>query len=271
MTSAFFGLTSAGEAFDGIADEYDSLFTDSVIGRMQRQAVWRRAEQVFRSGDRVLELNCGTGEDALFFSRKGISVCACDASKGMIERARKRQAAEGPAADVEFRVLATEDLQTLPMQTSFDGVFSNFSGLNCVYDLARTGRLLAERIRLGAQLLLCLSARFCAWEILHYALRGKFRKAFRRTTGISEARVGGCTLRVYYPTVREILRAFGPVFHLRSITGIAVTVPPSYLEGWARRNPRRLRVCSTLDRMVCQWPGVRVLGDHILLHLERAR
>jgi SAM-dependent methyltransferase len=271
MTSAINEMHSAGEAFDSIADEYDSLFTDSLIGRLQRQAVWRQAERIFQTGDRVLELNCGTGEDALFLVRKGISVCACDASKGMIERARKRKAAEAPGCDVEFRVLATEDLQSLPRQAPFDGVFSNFSGLNCVFDLAHTTQVLAQRVRLGAQLLLCLSSRFCAWEIFYYSLRGEFRKAFRRTSGLTKACVSNSIFRVYYPTLNGILRAFQPVFRLRSITGIAITVPPSYLESWARRNPRLVRMCGAVDRLVCQWPGIRVLGDHMLLHLERAR
>ena len=270
MSSAIEAVHQAGEAFDGIADEYDSMFTHTVVGRLQRQAVWRSAAQTFRRGDRVLELNCGTGEDALFLAGNGISVCACDASAGMIERGRIRMAAELPSAQVDFRVLATEDLHSLPVVPTFDGAFSNFAGLNCIQDLSQTASELARLLRPGAQLLLCFATRFCAWEMAYYSLQGRFRKALRRISGSAKASVGGCRIRVYYPRVRQVLRAFRPAFTLRSIAGIGVTVPPSYLEPWAERHKGLMHACAAMDRVVCRWPGLRVLGDHILIHLERA-
>lgn len=271
MNSAMGTVDQAGEAFDGIANEYDSIFTETLIGRMQREAVWRRAERTFRRGDRLLELNCGTGEDALFLARNGISVCACDASPSMIERGRARMAANAAKAQVEFRVLRTEELQALLSEPSFDGAFSNFAGLNCVRDLFQTARDLAPLLRPGAQLLFCFATRFCAWEMAHYSLRGELQKAFRRTGGSAQAHVGGRMIRVYYPSVKEILHAFRPAFTLRSITGIALTVPPSYMDRWARRHRRLIHACDALDRVLCRLPGLRVLGDHMLIHLERAQ
>jgi ubiquinone/menaquinone biosynthesis C-methylase UbiE len=259
----------AGRAFDSIAESYDSLFTDSVIGRSQRTAVWKETEGVFRAGDRVLELNCGTGEDALFLAGKGISVIACDASVRMIEQARVRKADEAPLASVEFHALCTEHLDKLPAGLRFDGVFSNFSGLNCVEDLSQTSRLLADRVDKGAQLLLCLSTRFCMWEILHYLFCAELRKAFRRCGGVTETKLGQQSLVVYYPTLHSIQRSFGPMFRLCSVTGIGIAVPPSYLEEWAHRNPRLFRICETIDLLLCRLPGIRMLGDHMLLHLER--
>lgn len=271
MSSAVNALQHAGEAFDKIANEYDSMFTETIIGRLQREAVWRSAAKVFRRGDRLLELNCGTGEDARFFSRMGISVYACDASANMIERARARVAADFPSAHLEFRVLGTEDLHTLPAERSFDGAFSNFAGLNCIEDLPQTARELARRLCPGAQLLLCFATRLCAWELAYYLLQGQFQKAFRRIGGSAHARVGGCRIRVYYPTVKQIVRAFRPAFKIRSIVGIGITVPPSYLERWAGRHTKLTRVCNAVDRVICCWRGLRVLGDHVLIHMELAQ
>lgn len=270
MSAAIDAVHHAGEAFDIIAGQYDSIFTHTLVGRLQRQAVWRSAQRIFRRGDRVLELNCGTGEDALFFARQGISVCACDASPRMIHCGRARMAAELPSAPIDFRVLPTEDLHALQTEFPFDGAFSNFAGLNCMKDLSQTARDLARLLRPGAQLLLCLANRFCAWEILHYSLHGQFRKAARRISGSAAARVGGCSIHVYYPRVRQVLRAFRPAFTLRAITAVGLTVPPSYLDPWATRHARMMRACDALDRVVCGWPGLRILGDHILIHLERA-
>src|SRR6185437_13155349 len=97
-------------AFDSLADQYDSLFTNSVIGRAQRNAVWSLAQRVFGPGSRILELSCGSGEDALFLARGGMSVLACDISPRMIAVATARARAELPQAQVRFRVLANERL-----------------------------------------------------------------------------------------------------------------------------------------------------------------
>jgi ubiquinone/menaquinone biosynthesis C-methylase UbiE len=259
----------AGTAFDTIAESYDSLFTESMIGRSQRAAVWRKAQTVFRAGDRVLELNCGTGTDALFLASLGIALTACDASPRMIEQARKQMAVEAPRAAVDFRVLCTERLDELPSDLMFDGAFSNFSGFNCIPDLSKTWLLLAHRLRPGAQILICLSTRFCVWEILHYLCKGQFRKAWRRCRGTAEATIGRTSFPVFYPTLRSLRQSLRPMFRLCSVTGIGITVPPSYLEPWARRNPSALRFCKDIDRLICEWPGIRVLGDHMLLRLER--
>jgi len=48
-------------AFDTVAEDYDRIFTNSAIGRAQRDAVWEVARTVFSPGSRILELNCGTG------------------------------------------------------------------------------------------------------------------------------------------------------------------------------------------------------------------
>ena len=55
-------------AFDSLAAKYDDLFTRSVIGRAQRGAVWEALVDRFEPGAHILELNCGTGEDAVYLA-----------------------------------------------------------------------------------------------------------------------------------------------------------------------------------------------------------
>jgi ubiquinone/menaquinone biosynthesis C-methylase UbiE len=261
----------AALVFDQMASEYDDVFTNSMIGRAQRDAIWVVLTQVFKIGDHVLELNCGTGEDALFLARNGASVTACDASERMIQIATGRLRKEAPAVPVQFNLLPTERIRELNPSTEFDGVFSNFSGLNCVPDLKRTAEDLATLLSPGAPLLICLSTRFCLWEMLWFALHGNFRKAFRRCTGHAAAKIGEFTVDVYYPTVRKLRTSFSPSFVLRSCTGVGVTVPPSYLEVWIRNHPKLLSMLRTIDKAVSSSPGFRVLGDHVLLHFERVQ
>jgi ubiquinone/menaquinone biosynthesis C-methylase UbiE len=271
LNPASTALPQAVLAFNIMAKDYDDHFTRSLIGRSQRNAVWTILTQTFRSGDHVLELNCGTGEDALFLSRNGVSVTACDASDRMIEIAQKRHIAEAVFAPIRFHLLPTECLLDLQSEAQFDGVFSNFSGLNCVQDLHHTAEDLAALVKPGAQFRLCMSTRFCVSEMLWFFFHGNVRKAVRRCTGHTTAKVGEFTIDVYYPTVRKIRKLFSPYFVMRSCTGIGIAVPPSYVEPSIRRFPKLLVLLQSIDSVISSLPWFRVVGDHMLLHFERVQ
>ena len=68
----------------------------------QRDAVWKILTNTFNANDNILELNCGTGEDAIFLAGRGVSVFACDASQQMIARAEQRLSRESTPLPVVF-------------------------------------------------------------------------------------------------------------------------------------------------------------------------
>ncbi len=262
-------LSAAATAFDRAAGSYDKVFTSSVIGQAQRKQVWERLLLAFAPGDRLLELNCGTGEDARFLARKGRSIVACDASAAMIEVATSRTKLEAADADITFRQLANENLGFLPRTKLFDGAFSNFSGLNCAEDLGSVARNLASLVRPGGRLLLCLWSPVCAWEIVWYVLQGQVKKAFRRFSGKASARVGETTISVRYPGVREVQLVFSPWFLLDRRKAIGLFVPPSYVEDWARKHEATLKKLERLDDVLAGLPVLRDVGDHLLLEFTR--
>ncbi len=262
---------AAGAVFDRMASTYDVHFTESHIGRAQRDMVWRALLRTFCTGDHLLELNCGTGEDALFLATQGISVLACDASRQMIREAQHRLRQQGEALPVVFCHLPTERLNELDPTDDFSGAFSNFSGLNCIEDLAFVAGSLARRIRPGGRLLLCMSTRWCLVEILYYLFRLQPLKAFRRVRGRAQAMLEGTALTVYYPTAGQIRHAFAPHFKLRTTTAVGVTIPPSYLESWAKRHLRIFSFLRRLEPLLASLPLLRTTGDHVLLSFERVR
>ena len=266
--SAAVERTHAALAFDTLAESYDNLFTRSLIGRGQRDIVWQYLAKTFTTGDHVLELNCGTGEDALFLAQKGISVFACDASQQMVHVARARALREASNL-VQVELLPTENLASLQPLRPFDGAFSNFSGLNCVADLQETAQQLARLTVPGASLLFCLSSRFCAFEIIWFLLHGELQKALRRTSGHAAAHVGGFTVPLQYPTVRQLSKLFSPWFSLRSCVGVGVAIPPSFAESWVQKQPHIFKLLQTIDQRLHRIPGLRVIGDHVLLSFER--
>ena len=269
MASNNSSLMAAPAAFDLIAEQYDAIFTHTTIGKTQRHVMWDALTRAFSRGDSVLELNCGTGEDAFYLAGRGITVTACDASSAMIEVARRRRSGEAVNAKVDFRILANEDLHQLRGEQVFDGAFSNFSGLNCTEDMNEVAVNLSRLLRPGARLLICLSTRACFWEILWYLGRANFAKAFRRVRGMTVARVEGFPVPVWYPAFRQIRRTFRPWFRVQSIRAVGLAVPPSYVEPWAHRHQGWITALAKVDRVLCRLPVLRGIGDHVLWEFER--
>lgn len=258
---------STSEPFDEIAPAYDRLFTESAIGRAQREQVMAEMNRRFRAGDAVLELNCGTGEDALALARRGVAVRAYDASGAMIEVANQKLRASQFRENLRFGVLRNENIDRI--QGQFDGALSNFAGMNCCRDWSGIAENLARLIRPGGHLLLCIMGRACAWEIVWFLIRGQWRRAFRRTSGRQAARIGTGSVDVYYASVREARRAFSSGFTLCGWRGIGVLVPPSYCEAAMKNRQNLLRGLGSIDFGIGHIPGIRSLGDHVLLDFVR--
>src|SRR6185369_17947126 len=139
-------------AFDEMAGTYDATFTDTQVGRALREIVWSRLEQTFLPPKRILELGCGTGEDALRLARSGVQVVATDPSAGMIQVARAKAAAGNCAQRIEFRCLGMQEIRSFAPGEMFDGVLSNFGAVNCVPNLQALVADVAGRLRPGAPL-----------------------------------------------------------------------------------------------------------------------
>jgi demethylmenaquinone methyltransferase/2-methoxy-6-polyprenyl-1,4-benzoquinol methylase len=128
--------------FDAIARVYDPMnriLTAGLDGRWRR----RTAEAVVRSGDRVLDACCGTGDLALADQRAGGTVTGLDFSERMLERARRK------SASVEW---VQGDALALPFpDASFDAATVGF-GVRNVVDLERGLAELRRVLRPGGRL-----------------------------------------------------------------------------------------------------------------------
>lgn len=269
--SAFITAPAYAAPFDYVAETYDETFTDSLIGRAQREAVWRELDRSFIPGQRIVELNCGTGVDAVHLAERRVRVLACDAAPRMVEVARRRLTRLGIETLIDLRVMVTERILELEGEGPFDGAFSNFGGLNCVEDLRPVARNLGRLLRPGATALLCMLGRTSAWEIAWYLGHGKPRKAFRRfqRSGAIGRLAEGVAVQVHYPSVRTMAQIFAPEFRLLKFKGVGITVPPTYAEPLARRFPRALEALAQVDARISGWPVLRSVGDHILFEFQR--
>jgi len=268
-------LQAPPSPFDALAGEYDSSFSTSAVGARMRAAVHRRLDARFRPGDRILDLGCGTGEDALHLARRGVRVLAVDASEEMVAAARRKVQAAGLAGRIETRRAGIEELAADLSAGGesaegpggrLDGAFSNFGALNCVADLRPVAAGLAAAVRPGGSVFLCLMGPAVPWEWGWFLGRREPGKAFRRL------RPGGAAWRgltVRYPTPGAVRRAFAPGFSARGVTAVGAFLPPTYAEGWAARHPRLLARLDRWERRLEAVPPLPWLADHYLLELVR--
>ena len=128
--------------FDRIAPVYDAMNRTMTAGLDRR---WRRltVEAVVRSGDRVLDACCGTGDLAIAAREAGGDVTGLDFSERMLERAGRK------APEIEW---VRGDVLALPFPDgSFDSATVGF-GVRNVEDLERALAELRRVLRSGGRL-----------------------------------------------------------------------------------------------------------------------
>lgn len=256
----------SGHAFDELASTYDAAFTDTVVGKTLREIVWVRLEQTFRGSHRVLELGCGTGEDAVRLASGGIRVVATDASPQMIQVARQKACRSNCAERIEFQCRAMEDLGASLDGQLFDGVLSNFGAINCARNLPSLVADVAARLAPGAPLLWVVMGRHAPWEWAWYLLRANWRKAWRRL------RRGGVEWRgltISYPTPAEMTEHLRPYFAVNRMSALGFALPPSYAAEWLNRWPRILQALRALETLAQRSSALASWSDHYIVEATR--
>ncbi len=267
-------------AFETIASEYDKSFTHKALGRLLRERVWalltHRVTQSHPVG-KVLELNCGTGEDVLWLARQGWQVLATDVSPEMVEVARAKAATQlseslSGERHLQFQVCSFSEIGRFEGQ-KFDLVFSNFGGLNCASpeELKKLSVDLQKLIVPGGQFVAVVMSRFCWQETLYFLLKGKPREAFRRLSRkpVNARLDEKTTVPTWYFSPGEFRRYF-PDFQVKRVLPVGFWLPPSYLNPFFEKRPRLLRFLNFLEKnFTPAW--LAPSSDHFLICLEKSK
>ena len=256
--------------FDTAAQNYDEVFTFSEIGIRQRQMVYSFLKPRLEKWSNIFEVNCGTGEDAIWFAQKGKTVLATDISKAMIEHAQAKIQANA-ALNLQFKIGDVKDADNLPQGNLYDLVFSNFGGLNCLdpNELVQFLKLVKQKVlHQNGTIVLVLMSKGSIWESLFFIRKLQFKKAFRRWTNKALAvNVDGIEVPTYYynPSFFNKLK---DDFSISAIQTIGFFLPPSYLEPIFKR---RIKILDLLYQWECHIKNTKRLAgfsDHYLIELK---
>lgn len=259
----------AEEAFNNAAKKYDEQFTNTAIGRLQRNRVWNYLSKNINSTDhpRVLELNCGTGEDAKWFASRGFKVVATDVSELMVETAK----AKNPNG-VDFEVCSFSQISDRFLPGSFDIVFSNFGGLNCVPE--NEIRLLAEHVSLllrpNGRFIAVVMSDNCMMESWYFRRKKMFEESKRRqnVNGITTT-IEGETFTTYYYSPEKFTQMTSNVFTVKAQKAVGWTIPPSYTDPYFSRKPMLLKALTLIENTLGNIPAMAKKADHFLIDLVK--
>lgn len=259
--------------FDHIASTYDSVFTRSAIGQLQRKHVWKYIEKIIPELDglEMLELNCGTGEDALMFSDKGFNIIATDVSMEMLRVTEQKAEKHSMQHRISSQYLDLESFSDIAFDKKFDLIFSNFGGLNCISPAQL--QILLSKIPLllnpGGRFVAVIMPRFCIWESLYFMLKFRFGKAFRRwTSNEVMANLHGSMVRTWYYHPHQIKNWAKEKFKVVRTKPVGLALPPSYLDSFFLRKKRLLINLNRIEKKINGNSLYSGLADHFIIDLR---
>ncbi len=251
------------EAFSRTAEKYDRFAEDHPNLSRMREKVYSHLSRHLSPGARILELNAGTGTDAVALAGRGYYVHATDIAPGMLQRLRDKVDRSGLAERVVVQNCSFTALEAVH-GGPFDAVFSNLGGLNCIPDLRPVIAQLPLVVAPGGTVTWVLMPRICLWE-LGLVFTGDFKVAARRLSrGGTLAHLEGKRFMIYYFTPQQVIAAFRPGYQLQEIEGLSVFAPPAESKNLALKHPALYRGLCWLDDHLARRPPFYGWGDFFI-------
>jgi SAM-dependent methyltransferase len=258
--------------FDLVASAYDEEFTHTAIGRLQRARVHHYLKKSLPGHSlHILEINCGSGEDAVWLAKKGHQVTATDASPKMIAQVREKVAASRLDSRIVSRICDFDDLSSVFAGEQFDLIFSDFGGLNCVSadELEKLSEDFSHLLRPNGKFIAVVMGRGCLWERFYFLLKGNRSEAFRRNSKEELlATVGNSTVPTWYYSPDEFMNLFSARFLFVRKKPVGLAIPPSYLNPFFEKRQWLLSILQLKEKLL-SFSVFSNLSDHFYIEMKK--
>ena len=249
---------------------FDDIYAENTIVKYKRERVRNHVNRYLQPNSNILELNAGTGEDAIYFASQQHEVHATDFSDGMLNALAAKVKKNSLEQHITFEKCSFTELENLRNKGPYDLIFSNFAGLNCTEKLPKVLGSFKSLLSPGGLVTLVILPPFCLWETL-LLFRWKFKTAFRRfnSKNGTDAHVEGVHFKCWYYHPSFVVNALEDDFEVLSLEGLCTIVPPSYIEGFAEKYPALYRTLKKIeDRLKGKWPWKNI-GDYYIITLRK--
>lgn len=256
--------------FDAVAQLYDDTFTNSAVGKLQRLRVWNYLETTLpKSTLNILELNCGTGEDAVWFANRGCNVLASDISTEMILVTEEKINRLDLSQQIVTKQLDINEIEKIQTDNKFDLIFSNFGGLNCLSknELESLSAKIKKLLNNNGKFIAVVMPDFCLIESLYFFIKLGFKNIFRRKK-TQQVIIDDSIVQTYYYHPKNFFTFFKNDFAINKFIAIGVFIPPSYLNSFFKNKHRILNFLNRIENFFGNNVFSAAISDHFLIEMN---
>lgn len=256
------------EAFSKQSSSFDIIDEENDIIGWMRERIRKEVLMYMPKQAKLLELNCGTGIDSVFFAQKGMDVLATDNAQGMLGVLNNKIQTLGLQHTLQTQKCSFNTLEQIG-DKKFDYIFSNFGGLNCTEDLAKVLSDTDSLLKPGGFFSFVIMPTVCPWEII-MLFKGYFRTAFRRfSSGGTNAHLEGTHFKCYYYNPSFVTKQMGNSYKLVSLKGLSITVPPPFIEHFIKKHPKLFRLLEKWENAIYSKSPLNRWCDHYIITMQK--
>ena len=251
-------------AFSKQSTSFDEEDAGNEILQWMRTRVRENVQKFWHKGEHILELNAGTGIDAMYFAQRGYYVHATDNAPGMLRILEKNVREHNLQDKITTQNCSFLELENIKEQ-KFDHIFSNFGGLNCTPNLDKVIKSFSSLLKPCGTISLVLMPPICPWEIL-YALKGNFKLAFRRLKkNGTPSYLEGVRFITWYYKLEDVIKMLGDEYEVLNVRGLGITVPPPFLGNFAHRHVALFKKLASIEDSIATKAPYYSWADHFII------
>ncbi|MEO0254455.1 MAG: class I SAM-dependent methyltransferase [candidate division WOR-3 bacterium] len=221
-------------------------------------------ENYLKDKNFLLEIGCGTGTDTEFMVKRVKKILALDLSIGMLKRA-KEKIKNGKVYLINMKA---EDIDLL--RKKFDGAYSSFGVLNCLYELESFFDKLSKVLKKNSIFVFSIINRFYFFDFIFFLIR-KYNFFKKRLKGYGKITVDGkeydCIARYY--SYKYVIRCLKKNFRVIKIFALPFLVPPSYLRPHRKLPSFILKILFKIENFLFLRYPFNIMGEQLIFVIQR--
>lgn len=240
------------EGWDKYALDYEKLLVPNTVYALTKELLYYVLNSEFVDANtnfRVLDINCGTGNDFPYFLSRNWQIVGCDGSAGMLNKAAERFNTEVTEGKLSLYQGMIENLSNDDFTgEKFDLIFSITGGFSYIDDtqLQAVNMQIAKMLKPNGKIVLGHLTPFSLADSW-YRLKTLRNPLYRQKVNLS-VNIKGEQYRMYLRGLNRIKRLYKPNFNDLKYVPLLAKTPP-YQSGYA---PNK----ATIDRHFTKEKGI---------------